>query len=83
MVAAAAGSLADTHASAVAVATLAHAGKLSIPVAVEAIAVGLLTNTFSRILAALAGGGRSFAMLTLLWHLPAAFVLGTTVLLLT
>jgi len=31
----------------------------------------------------LAGGGRNFAMLTLLWHLPAAFVLGTTVVLLT
>ena len=47
-----------THASAVAIATLAHAGKVSVPVAVEAIAVGLLTNTFSKILAALARGGR-------------------------
>jgi len=83
MVAAASGSLADTHASAVAVETLAHAGKVSVPAAVQAIAVGLLTNTFSKILAALAGGGRNFAMLTLLWHLPAAFVLGTTVVLLT
>jgi len=82
-VAAATGSLADTHASAVAVATLAQAGKVPVPVAVQAIAVGLLTNTFSKILAALAGGGRSFAMLTLLWHLPAALVIGTTVVLLT
>lgn len=76
MLAAATGSLADTHAAAVAVATLAHAGEVSVSLAVAAIGLGLLTNTVSKVVAALVGGGGGFAARVLAWHLPAVAAVG-------
>ncbi|HET7690677.1 MAG TPA: DUF4010 domain-containing protein [Nocardioidaceae bacterium] len=81
MLAAATGSLADTHASAVAVSSLAHDGQISVETATLAVALGLATNTGSKVVAALAGGGRSFALTVLLLHLPAAAVMAPAVLL--
>lgn len=81
--AAAIGSLADTHASAVAVATLAHRGELAVSTAVVAVGIGLATNTVSKLVAALAGGGLRFGVATLLWHLPAVAVVALGILLLS
>lgn len=81
--AAAIGSLADTHASAVAVSTLAHQGELAVTTAVAAVGIGLATNTLSKMTAALAGGGARFAGLTLLWHLPAVAVVAAGIVLLS
>jgi uncharacterized membrane protein (DUF4010 family) len=81
LVAAAAGSLADTHASAVAVATLARQDTVTVSLAVTAIAVGLATNTGSKVAAAAVTGGRSFAGGVLLWHLPAAVAIAAVLLL--
>jgi uncharacterized membrane protein (DUF4010 family) len=81
LVAAAAGSLADTHASAVAVATLARQDTVTVSLAVTAIAVGLATNTGSKVAAAAVTGGRSFAGGVLLWHLPPALAIAAVLLL--
>jgi uncharacterized membrane protein (DUF4010 family) len=80
LIAAAAGSLADTHASAVAVSTLAHQGTVSVSLAVTAVAVGLATNLGSKVAAAAVTGGRSFAGSVLLWHLPPALAIAAVLL---
>jgi uncharacterized membrane protein (DUF4010 family) len=64
------GSLADTHAAAIAVSSLARSGDVSVHAAVVATALGLLVNTGSKTVAALTGG-RRFCLGILLWHLPA------------
>lgn len=64
------GSLADTHAAAIAVSSLARSGQVSVHVAVVAVALGLLVNTGSKVVAALTGG-RRYSVSILLWHLPA------------
>jgi len=64
------GSLADTHAAAIAVASLARSGDVAVHVAVVAVSLGLLVNTGSKTVAALTGGTR-FSLDILLWHLPA------------
>ena len=80
LIAAAAGSLADTHASAVAVSTLARQGTVTVSLAVTAVAVGLATNTGSKVAAAAVTGGRSFAGSVLLWHLPPALAIAAVLL---
>lgn len=74
------GSLADTHASAVAVASLAHEGKVAVDVAVQGVAIGLLTNTGSKTVAALATGGGRFGLAVLVWHVPVAAAFAAAVL---
>jgi uncharacterized membrane protein (DUF4010 family) len=64
------GSLADTHAAAIAVTSLARSGDVSVGLAVAATSLGILVNTGSKTVAALTGGGR-FSLGILLWHLPA------------
>ena len=64
------GSLADTHAAAIAVTSLARGGEVTVHLAVLAVSLGLLVNTGSKTVAALAGG-RQFSLGILLWHLPA------------
>ena len=64
------GSLADTHAAAVAVTSLAGSGDVSVRLAVVATSLGILVNMGSKTVAALTGGGR-FSFGILLWHLPA------------
>jgi uncharacterized membrane protein (DUF4010 family) len=64
------GSLADAHASALAVSSLARSGEVSVQLAVVAIAIGLLVNMGSKSVAALAGG-RRYCLDIVLWHLPA------------
>jgi uncharacterized membrane protein (DUF4010 family) len=64
------GSLADTHAAAIAVASMARSGDVTVHLAVVAVSLGLLVNTGSKTVAGLAGGHR-FALSILLWHLPA------------
>jgi len=81
--AAAIGSLADAHASAVAVSTLAHDGELAVTTAVAAVGIGLATNMLSKVTAALAGGGVRFAVATLLWHLPAMVAVAAGIVLLS
>lgn len=80
VLATAAGALADAHASAVAVTTLAHDGEIAVDIAVQAVAVGLLTNTGSKVMAALAAGGWRFGLAVLLWHVPVAAAFGLAVL---
>jgi uncharacterized membrane protein (DUF4010 family) len=67
------GSLADTHAAAIAVSSLARSGGVAVDVAVVAVSLGLLVNTGSKAIAALAGG-RRFSLYILLGHLPAVVV---------
>jgi uncharacterized membrane protein (DUF4010 family) len=64
------GSLADTHAAAIAVTSLARSGDVTVHLAVVAVSLGLLVNTGSKTVAALTGG-RQFSLNILLWHLPA------------
>jgi len=64
------GSLADTHAAAIAVTSLARSGDVTVPLAVVAVSLGMLVNTGSKTVAALTGG-RRFSLAILLWHLPA------------
>jgi uncharacterized membrane protein (DUF4010 family) len=64
------GSLADTHAAAIAVSSLARSGDVTVHLAVVATSLGLLVNTGSKTVAALTGG-RRFSLGILLWHLPA------------
>jgi len=64
------GSLADSHAAAVAVTSLAGSGDVSVRVAVVATSLGVLVNMGSKTVAALTGGGR-FSLGIVLWHLPA------------
>lgn len=73
------GSLADAHASAIAVSSLARADEVSVNLAVVAIAWGLLVNTGSKTVAAIAGG-RRFSLEILLWHLPAIAAFAATLL---
>jgi uncharacterized membrane protein (DUF4010 family) len=77
---AATGSLADVHATAVALAGLAHDRQLSVTAAVLAIALGLATNTGSKVVAAATVGGAGFAARVLLMHVPVALVIGVLVL---
>lgn len=72
LVATAAGSLADVHGASVAMATLAGNGQVSTGVAVAAIAVGLATNTFSKIVVAAVAGGVRFAAWFALLMVPVA-----------
>jgi uncharacterized membrane protein (DUF4010 family) len=72
---AATGGLADAHAAAVALAGLAHVHQLSVAAAAYAILLALATNLISKIVAAGVGGGRRYAVPTLLLHLvPAATI---------
>jgi uncharacterized membrane protein (DUF4010 family) len=64
------GSLADTHAAAIAVTSLARSGDVAVDLAVTATSLGVLVNTGSKTVAALTGG-RRFSLGILLWHLPA------------
>jgi uncharacterized membrane protein (DUF4010 family) len=74
-VVAATGGLADAHATAVALAGLAHVHQLTATSAALAILLALATNTLSKIVAAGIGGGRLYAVQTFLLHLtPAAAV---------
>ena len=57
-----------------AVATLAHEGTVSVSLAVTAVAVGLATNTVSKVVAAAVTGGRSFAGGVLVGHLHLAVI---------
>jgi uncharacterized membrane protein (DUF4010 family) len=70
MLATAVGSLADAHAAAIAVSSLAREGEVGTRLAVLAVSVGVLVNLGSKVTAALAGG-RRFSLDILLWHLPA------------
>lgn len=73
---AATGGLADAHATAVAVAGLAHDDRLGSAAAVLAIVLGLATNTLSKVVAAGTVGGAGFATRILALHLPVAAVVG-------
>lgn len=73
---AATGGLADAHATAVAVTGLAHSNELSVTAAVLAVALGLATNTGSKVAAAGIAGGRGFGALILVLHLPPAAAVG-------
>jgi uncharacterized membrane protein (DUF4010 family) len=74
---AATGGLADAHATSVALAGLAHGHQLTAVAAAYAILLALATNTVSKVVAAGVGGGRRYAVPTLLLHLiPAAAVAG-------
>jgi hypothetical protein len=53
---------------------------VSVSLAVTAIAVGLATNTGSKVAAAAVTGGRSFAGSVLLWHLPPALAVAAVLL---
>jgi len=79
-VVAATGGLADAHATAVALAGLAHEHQLTVSAAVLAIALGLATNTGSKVVAAATVGGVGFALRILLLHVPVAVVVGALVL---
>jgi uncharacterized membrane protein (DUF4010 family) len=81
-VVAATGGLADAHATAVALAGLAHDHQLTVHAAVLAIALGLATNTGSKVVAAATVGGLGFGVRILLLHLPVAVVAGALVLVL-
>jgi uncharacterized membrane protein (DUF4010 family) len=78
VVATATGALADLHAAAVAVATLAKDGVVSGSVAEQAIGLGLLTNTLGKLVAAWVGGGPAFARDLFVAFLPAAVVVAAT-----
>jgi uncharacterized membrane protein (DUF4010 family) len=80
VLAAAAGSLADVHAAALAMATLVDRGSLDVPSATLAIAAGLATNTCSKLVASLVAGPRFTATLLLLF-LPVGAALALTLLL--
>jgi uncharacterized membrane protein (DUF4010 family) len=60
--AAAVAGLADTHAAAISVASLAFSGRISADQAVLPILAGLTTNTLTKIVFASVGGGRAFAL---------------------
>jgi uncharacterized membrane protein (DUF4010 family) len=77
---AATGGLADAHATAVALAGLAHDHQLTVTGAVLAIALGLATNTGSKVVAAAVVGGGGFALRILLLHVPVALVVGAAAL---
>lgn len=77
---AATGGLADAHATAVALAGLAHDHQLTVTSAVLAIALGLATNTGSKVVAAAVVGGGGFALRILLLHVPVALVVGAAAL---
>jgi uncharacterized membrane protein (DUF4010 family) len=77
---AATGGLADAHATAVALAGLAHDHQLGVRAAVLAIALGLATNTVSKLGAAASVGGGGFALRVLLLHVPVAAVVAALVL---
>lgn len=77
---AATGGLADAHATAVALAGLAHDHQLTVTAAVLAIALGLATNTGSKVVAAAVVGGGGFALRILLLHVPVALVVGAAAL---
>lgn len=62
LIAAAVGGLADTHASAVSVASLVSAGEMAAPAAVIPILAALSTNTLTKLVFAVAKGGTSFAL---------------------
>jgi uncharacterized membrane protein (DUF4010 family) len=74
------GSLADTHAAAIAVTSLAGSGDVSVRLAVVAVSLGILVNLGSKTVAAFTGGGR-FSLGILLWHLPAVGAYATALLL--
>lgn len=77
---AATGGLADAHATAVALAGLAHDHRLTVTAAVLTIALGLATNTGSKVVAAAVVGGGGFALRILLLHVPVALVVGAAAL---
>lgn len=62
LAATAAGALADVHGASVAVATLAHDGRVPVGTAVHAIGLGLATNTIGKLLVASGAGGPRFAL---------------------
>lgn len=62
IVAAAAAGFADTHASAISIASLAAQGKLSADAAVVPILAGFTTNTVTKVIVAATAGGRAFAL---------------------
>jgi uncharacterized membrane protein (DUF4010 family) len=68
----AAGALGDVHGASVAVATLAHSGRISVDTAVLAVFAGLATNTVGKLAVALAAGGWRFALGLLGWFAPVA-----------
>lgn len=69
------GSLADAHASGVAVATLVHDGRIPAGTAVVAIVLGLGANTVAKVVAGVAAGGRGFAAAVLAGHVVPALAL--------
>ena len=77
MLATVAGSLADAHAAALAVTSLARSGDVTTHLAVLAASLGLLVNTGSKTIAALTGGWK-FSLGILLWHLPAIVAFAAT-----
>ncbi|HJQ07087.1 MAG TPA: DUF4010 domain-containing protein [Nocardioides sp.] len=72
------GSLADAHASGVAVATLVHDGRIPADTAVTAIALGLAANTVAKVVAGVAAGGRRFAAAVLGGHVVPALAMAAT-----
>lgn len=78
----AAGALGDVHGASVAVATLAHSGRISVDVAVLAVFAGLATNTVGKLAVALAAGGWRFALGLLGWFAPVAVTVTLAALLL-
>jgi uncharacterized membrane protein (DUF4010 family) len=80
VLAAAAGSLADLHASALAVATLVDRGVLDLHDAVTAVAAGLATNTCAKLAASLVAGPRFTGALFLMF-LPVAVAVAVALLL--
>lgn len=62
LAATATGALADVHGASVAVATLAHDGRVSVSTAVLAVSLGLATNTLGKVVVAAGAGGPRFAL---------------------
>jgi uncharacterized membrane protein (DUF4010 family) len=80
--AAGAGALADVHGASVAVASLAHDGQVSVATAETAVGVGLATNTFGKLVAAVGGGGFRFALAFAAWLLPPVVLVAAALVLL-
>lgn len=62
LAATATGAVADVHGASVAVATLAHDGRVSVSTAVVAVGLGLATNTVGKVVVAAGAGGARFAV---------------------
>lgn len=77
---AAAGGLAEAHATAVAVAGLAHGDQLTAVAAAYAILLALATNTLSKVVAGAIGGGCRYAVGILVLHLVPAVAVAAGVL---